>query len=74
MSALSNSKIPTPKMYGYCSDADIIGSEFYVMEFINGAHEFDPDLSNYTSEQRDKIYKHKIEILAELVKLDLKMV
>ena len=36
MSALSNSKIPIPKLYGYCSDVDIIGSEFYVMEFING--------------------------------------
>ena len=34
MSALSNSKIPTPKMYGYCSDEDITGSEFYVMEFL----------------------------------------
>ena len=74
MSALSDSKIPTPKMYGYCSDEDITGSEFYVMEFINGAHEFDPDLTNYTSEQRDKIYKHKIKILAELVKLDLKKI
>ena len=74
MSALSNSKIPTPKMYGYCSDEDITGSEFYVMEFINGAHEFNPDLTNYTSEQRDKIYKHKIKILAELVKLDLKKI
>ena len=44
------------------------------MEFINGTHEFDPDLSNYTSEQRDKIYKHKIKILAELVKLNLKKI
>ncbi len=26
MSALSNSKIPTPKMYGYCSDGALIGS------------------------------------------------
>ena len=70
MSALSNSKIPTPKMYGYCSDEDITGSEFYVMEFINGAHEFDPDLTNYTSEQRDKIYKHKIKIFI-LIKIDI---
>ena len=72
MNALSNSKVPIPKMYGYCTDMDIIGSEFYVMEFLNGAHEFDPDLPDYKCEQRDKIYKHKIKILAELVKLDLK--
>ena len=74
MSSLLNSKIPIPKMYGYCSDMDIIGSEFYVMEFLSGAQEFNPDLPNYTSEQRDKIYKHKIKILAELVKLDLKKI
>ena len=33
------------------------------MEFINGEHEFDTDLTNYTSEQRDKISKHKIKIM-----------
>ena len=61
MSALSNSKIPTPKMYGYCSDEDITGSEFYVMEFINGAHEFDPDLPNYTANKEIKFINIKLK-------------
>ncbi len=71
INALSNSNIPVPQIYGYCSDIDIIGNEFYIMEFLQGLHEFDPDLPSYTHEQRDKIYNHKITILAELVKIDV---
>ena len=61
MSALSNSKIPIPKMYGYCCDMNIIGSEFYIMEFLNGAHEFDPDLPNYTKNKEIKFINIKLK-------------
>ena len=71
MSALRESKLPVPKMYGYCNDVNVFGSEFYIMEFLNGSHEIDPILPNYSSKQRKEIYRHKIEILAELASVDL---
>ena len=71
MSALEASTIPVPKMFGYCQDEDLIGSEFYIMEYLEGNHEFDPHLTNYEAGQRDKIYKNKVKILAELASLNL---
>ena len=64
MSALIGSKLPVPKMYGYCNDVNVFGSEFYIMEFLDGSHEFDPILPHYSYNQRKQIYRHKIEILA----------
>ncbi len=36
MNALAGTAAPAPKMLVYCDDASIIGSEFYVMEFVDG--------------------------------------
>ena len=36
MIALQNTPVPVPKMYLYCSDDKIIGTPFYVMQFIEG--------------------------------------
>jgi aminoglycoside phosphotransferase (APT) family kinase protein len=41
------------------------------MEFLDGTHEFDPILPNYSAKQRGQIYKHKTEILADLAMVDL---
>ena len=72
MSALDKSLVPVPKMYGYCSDINIIGTEFYIMEYLDGAHMFDPSLPKCSVKQRDLIYRDKIEILAELASIDIK--
>ena len=72
MFSLKDSNIPVPKMYGYCEDLEIIGSEFYIMEFMEGNHEFNPLLINYNKLQKEKIYSHKINILTELASVDLK--
>lgn len=34
MSALYTKRFPVPKMIHFCSDRNIIGTEFYLMEFI----------------------------------------
>ena len=74
MSSLEASTIPVPKMFGYCQDEDLIGSEFYIMEYLEGNNENDPLLTNYDVDQRDKIYRNKIKILADLASLNLKEV
>ena len=74
MSSLEASTIPVPKMFGYCQDEDLIGSEFYIMEYLEGNNEIDPLLTNYEVDQRDKIYRNKIKILADLASLNLKEV
>ena len=72
MDSLKNSQIPVPKMYCYCKDVEVIGSEFYIMEFLEGNHEVDPFLKHYNNLEKEKIYNHKIDILTELASLDIK--
>jgi aminoglycoside phosphotransferase (APT) family kinase protein len=74
MSALENSRIPVPKMHAYCEDTSIIGTEFYIMDFLLGNHEFDPYLPNYKVEQKKQIYNQKVSILSELTSIDIKKI
>ncbi|MDC0531275.1 phosphotransferase family protein [Alphaproteobacteria bacterium] len=72
MNSLKNSQIPVPKMYCYCKDVEVIGSEFYIMEFLEGSHEVDPFLKHFNNLEKEKIYDHKINILSELASVDIK--
>jgi len=36
MHALRDSDVPVPKMYCLCEDAEVVGTPFYVMEFMDG--------------------------------------
>src|SRR6202046_462496 len=37
LSALSGTDIPVPKPLANCTDSDVIGAPFYLMEFVDGA-------------------------------------
>ena len=34
--ALEQTDVPIPKAYGLCEDASVIGTPFYIMEFLDG--------------------------------------
>ena len=36
MKALHNTGVPVPRMLGYCTDREVLGTEFFVMEFLEG--------------------------------------
>jgi aminoglycoside phosphotransferase (APT) family kinase protein len=36
ITALENTAVPVPKTYGLCEDKEIIGTEFFVMDFLDG--------------------------------------
>ncbi len=74
ISSLNGTKIPVPKTYGYCENIDVIGSEFYIMEFLDGTVEFNPFLPNHTAHQKTKIYEQKVEILADLSLLKIEKI
>ncbi len=72
MNALKETKIPIPNMIIYCEENNIIGSEFYLMDFIDGIKEKNPMLENYSKDEKKKIYTKKLEVLINLARLDLK--
>ncbi|POV97029.1 hypothetical protein PSTT_15306 [Puccinia striiformis] len=58
---------PSPKVYALCLDTSIIGTSFYLMEFIKGRifQQVDlPEIKNH--KERVAIYKSAISVLARL--------
>ena len=74
MSALYNTKIPVPKMLSYCDERKIIGTEFYLMDYIDGIQETNPILPKFSISNKKKIYKNKLDILINMSKLNLKKI
>lgn len=71
MSALANTGIPVPKMYFLCEDEDVIGSMFYVMEYIEGRNFVDPRIPDVTPEERRGMYDAMNAALAALHSVDV---
>lgn len=72
MKALSNSSVPVPKMLHLCEDDSIIGTIFYLMEFVEGRIFWDPTLPEVNKEQRREIYEETNRTLAALHQIDIK--
>mgnify|MGYP000285960466 CR=1 FL=1 len=63
--ALQNTLVPVPKVYCLCEDDDVIGSSFYVMEFLEGRIFWDPALPEITSrDDRVALYDEMNRVLA----------
>ncbi|MBE03861.1 MAG: phosphotransferase family protein [Gammaproteobacteria bacterium] len=74
MDALKHSDVPVPKMYAFCSDKDVIGTEFFVMEHIMGRVFDDVSLPGLSKEERSAIYKSMGITLAKLHSVNFKCV
>lgn len=66
MNALQDTDVPVPKMLHLCMDRDVIGTEFYVMEMVEGEVFQDPSLPGLSPEQRRSFYDSLIQSLAAL--------
>ncbi|TPX07096.1 uncharacterized protein E0L32_010991 [Thyridium curvatum] len=61
---------PVPRAYTLCSDTSIIGTEFYVMEFVKGRIITDVNMSELSTTDRRKAWFSAVETLAWLHSLD----
>ncbi|WP_078084957.1 phosphotransferase [Microbulbifer mangrovi] len=71
IAALANSDVPVVQVYHLCEDESIIGSMFYLMEYIEGRVFWDPALPGLTPEQRDAIYTEMNRVLAALHRVNV---
>ena len=71
ITALNNTDVPL-KTYGLCEDPSVIGTTFFVMEFLDGTVLWDHLLPDKTKEQRELIYKNKNKTLALLHNVNYK--
>lgn len=70
MAAVAGRGVPVPRMFGYCGDEGIIGTAFYVMEFVPGRIFFDQTLPGVTAADRTAIYDSMNAVIAALHSID----
>ena len=74
MQALAGSEVPVPKMYGLCDDPEVIGTAFYLMEYISGRILWDPALPGMTAAARGAHYDEINRVIAALHRVDYQAV
>jgi aminoglycoside phosphotransferase (APT) family kinase protein len=68
--ALENTAIPVAHVYGLCEDDAVIGSAFYVMDYVDGRHFMDPRLPGMSPTDRSAVFDSMNDVIAKLHMLD----
>uniref|UniRef100_A0A1J3EF70 Acyl-CoA dehydrogenase family member 10 n=1 Tax=Noccaea caerulescens TaxID=107243 RepID=A0A1J3EF70_NOCCA len=66
-----HTQVPVPKVFCLCTDPTVIGTAFYIMEFMEGRIFIDPKLPNVAPETRSAIYRATAKALASLHSADV---
>ena len=66
MKALQGSDVPVPKLFAFSDDSSIVGTPFYLMEFLEGRVIVDQSLPGMTRTERTAIYMEMNRIIAAL--------
>ncbi|CUI68057.1 phosphotransferase family protein [Achromobacter sp. K91] len=70
MRALQRSDVPVPRMLDYCADDSLLGTPFYLMDYVQGRSFVDPALPGLAPAERAAIYAETSRVLAALHQLD----
>jgi aminoglycoside phosphotransferase (APT) family kinase protein len=70
LEALKDSDVPVAHAYALCEDPDIIGSAFYVMDYIEGRIFWDATLPEVPLGERRGIYQEMVRVQAALHSVD----
>ena len=70
MRALAHTAVPVPRVYALCEDDAIIGSAFYVMEFLDGRIFWDQRLPGLAPAERRAMFDSMNAVIAALHSVD----
>jgi aminoglycoside phosphotransferase (APT) family kinase protein len=70
MKALAGTDVPVPRMLALCEDASVLGTAFYVMDYVRGRVLWDPAMPGMTSAQRSAHYGEMNRVIAALHRVD----
>ncbi len=74
MSALAGSAVPVPTMRVLCEDDSVVGSMFYLMDYLDGDIFWNAALPEHRPEERAEIYDNMNQLLANLHNIDVEAV
>jgi len=72
LTALGQTDVPVPRTWVLCDDPEIIGTIFYVMDWVAGRIMVDPLLPGCTPTERTAIYDSMSDVLSRLHRQDWK--
>lgn len=70
IAALAETDVPVPRAYCLCEDESVIGTPFYIMEFLDGRIFEDPVIPSVLPEHRRAIWADAVRTLAKLHRID----
>src|SRR5712692_4992529 len=70
ITALHGSDVPVAKTYWLCEDDAVIGTAFYIMDYIEGRVLWDPSLPGMSTAQRAAYFDELNRVIAALHKVD----
>ncbi|KAA8570587.1 hypothetical protein MFRU_031g00050 [Monilinia fructicola] len=69
--ALEKTDVPVPKAYCLCEDEEVIGTPFYIMEFLDGRIIEDPGMPGVSAKERRAMWHDAIRTLAKLHRVNI---
>ena len=70
MKALAGTDVRVPQMLAYCEDESIIGTAFFIMEYLDGRVFVDQSLPDISANDRRKIYEEMNRTISAIHRLD----
>lgn len=58
--ALGKTDVAVPKTYGLCEDPSVVGTAFYIMEFLDGRIFEDPSMPGVDAKERTEMYDQRV--------------
>lgn len=70
MKALGTTDVPVPRVHALCEDDSVMGSMFFVMEYLEGRALFDPRLPDLSATERAGIFDAMNDAIAKISLVD----
>lgn len=70
MKALASTDVPVPQMLAYCEDESIIGTAFFIMEYLDGRVFVDQSLPGLMPGERQRVYEQMNRTISAIHRLN----
>lgn len=74
MKALASTKVPVPVMHHLCTDREVLGSLFFIMEYKAGRTFWDSAIPEVNNTERSAIYDQINSVLADFHMVDIEQI
>ena len=64
--ALAGTKVPVPRTYCLCENTEVLGTAFYIMEYLDGRIFEDASFPGVSERERTQMWRDAVQVLARL--------